>query len=119
VVLSNKPLKHKENQAMAHSSTIFSQLLKLTDRHDFSKITTGGSQPNRKLRTLKRSNQFVAMKFARNNVRSSLQDIDSHFGFQFRRLYHLGTKTVERSTVPDDNNQRRAELFKTLFHQYS
>jgi len=119
VVLPNKPLKQKENQAMALSSMIFSQLLKLADRHDFNKITTGGLQPNRKLRTLKRSNQFVAMKFARNNVRSSLQDTDSHFGFQFRRLYHLDTETVGRSTVPDANNQRRAEFFDTLFHQYS
>jgi putative transposase len=119
-VFAHNALKQKENQAMAHSSTIFSQLLQLVSRHDFRRIEEDGFRPGRKPRSLTRWDQFVAMMFAHLTTRSSLRDIASQLGAQARRLYHLGVRAVKRSTLSDANQDRPAEFFEALFqHLYA
>jgi putative transposase len=115
-VFSHNALKQKENQAMAHSTTIFSQLLQLVSKHDFKRIEQAGFKLGRKPRSLTRWGQFVAMMFAHVSGRSSLRDIASQLGAQARRLYHLGVKGVKRSTLSDANNDRPAEFFESVFH---
>jgi putative transposase len=115
-VFAHNSLKQKENQAMAHSSTIFSQLLQLVSRHDFRRIEEEGFKLGRKPRSLTRWGQFLAMMFAHLTARSSLRDIASQFGAQTRRLYHLGVKGVKRSTLSDANQDRPAEFFESVFH---
>ena len=105
---------------MAHSNTIFHQLLQLLDRHDFRKIEQNGFNLKRKYRTLDRWGQFVVMMFAQDTGRSSLRDIVHQFQFQAAKLYHLGVTVVKRSTLADANNKRSAEFFKALFaRQYA
>jgi hypothetical protein len=53
-VFAYNALKQKENQAMAHSSTIFSQLLQLVSKHDFKRIEDQGFKTRRKARSLTR-----------------------------------------------------------------
>ncbi len=101
---------------MAHSSTIFSQLLQLVSRHDFIRLEKAGFKFGRKPRTLSRWSQFVAMMFAHLSGRTSLRDIASQLGAQTRRLYHLGVRTVKRSTLSDANQGRPAEFFESVFH---
>lgn len=101
---------------MAHSSTILSQLLQLVSRHDFKTVEENGFRPDRKFRTLTRWNQFVAMMFAHIAGRASLRDITSQLQAHARRLYHLGVKTVKRSTLADANHDRPADFFEVLFH---
>jgi hypothetical protein len=104
---------------MAHSNTIFHQLLYLVDRHDFRKIERNGFQPRRSYRSLNRWSQFVVMMFAQITRRSSLRDIVHQFQFHGARLYHLGIKAVKRTTLADANSKRSAEFFKAVFeHQY-
>jgi hypothetical protein len=102
---------------MAHNSTILSQLLQLVSRHDFKTVEENGFRPERKLRSLTRWNQFVAMMFAHIAGRSSLRDIASQLQAQARRLYHLGVKPVKRSTLADANHERPAEFFEAIFDQ--
>lgn len=105
---------------MAHSNTVFHQLLHLLDRHDFGKIERNGFRPKRKYRTLNRWGQFIVMMFAQITGRSSLRDIVHQFQFQTARLYHLGIRPVKRTTLADANNNRSAEFFQALFeHQYA
>jgi len=101
---------------MAHSTTIFSQLLQLVSKHDFKRIEQERFKPGRKPRSLTRWGQFVAMMFAHVSGRSSLRDIASQLGAQTRRLYHLGVKGVKRSTLSDANQDRPAEFFESVFH---
>jgi len=104
---------------MAHSNTVFHQLLHLLERHDFRKIERNGFRPKRKYRILNRWGQFVVMMFAQITGRSSLRDIVHQFQFQTARLYHLGIRPVKRTTLADANNKRSAEFFQALFeHQY-
>jgi putative transposase len=104
---------------MAHSNTVFHQVLHLLDRHDFRKIERNGFRPKRKYRILNRWGQFVVMMFAQITGRSSLRDIVHQFQFQTARLYHLGIRPVKRTTLADANNKRSVEFFQALFeHQY-
>jgi len=105
---------------MAHSNTIFSQLLQLLDRNAFDSIERNGFQPKRKYRSLTRWGQLVAMMFAHITNRSSLRDIEEQFRIKMHSLYHLGLKPVKRSTLADANNSRPAGFFEALFgHQYA
>jgi len=105
---------------MAHSNTIFHQLLQLLDRHDFRRIERNGFRPRRKYRTLNRWSQFAVMMFAQITGRSSLRDIVHQFQFHGAKLYHLGVRAVKRTTLADANNKRSAEFFEALFeHQYA
>jgi putative transposase len=115
-VFAYNALKQKENQAMAHSSTIFSQLLQLVSKHDFKRIEAQGFKAGRKARSLTRWGQFVAMTFAHLSGRSSLRDIASQLEAQAHRLYHLGVRAVRRSTLADANQDRPAEFFESVFH---
>ena len=100
---------------MAHVNTIFHQLLLLIDRHDFRKLETKQFKPKRKYRTLNRWDQFVIMIYAQITHRKSLRDIVNNLSFQSRRLYHIGAKTVKRSTLADANNSRTSLFFEALF----
>ena len=105
---------------MAHSNTIFRQVLQLLNRHDFCRIEKNGFQPKRRYRTLDRWSQFVAMMFAQITGRCSLRDIVQHFQFHGTKLYHLGVGQVRRSTLADANNKRPAAFLEALFaHQYA
>lgn len=105
---------------MAHSNTIFHQLLDLLNRHDFRQIEKNGFRPKRKYRILDRWSQFVVMMFAQITGRASLRDIVQHFKFNGAKLYHLGVNGVKRTTLADANNKRPAEFFEALFsHQYA
>jgi putative transposase len=112
---TSKPLTTQEIQAMAHSNTVFYQLLNLIDRHDFQKLENGQFRPKRKYRTLTRWGQFAAMLFAQITGRSSLRDIADSLQAQTCQLYHLGIGKVKKSTLADANNKRTAEFFQAFF----
>jgi|MudIll2142460700_1097286.scaffolds.fasta_scaffold25175_4 putative transposase len=105
---------------MAHCNTIFHQVLRLLDRHDFRKIEQDRFRPKRKCRTLSRWGQFVVMMFAQITGRSSLREIVQQFEFHATKLYHLGVDLVKRTTLADANSKRPAAFFEALFeHQYA
>lgn len=102
---------------MAHSNTVFSQLLKLIDRHDFQSLHEGEFRPQRKFRSLSQWGQFTIMMFAQITGRVSLRDICDSLQTQAGRLYHLGVNQVKRSTLADANNKRPAEFYQAFFEK--
>jgi putative transposase len=103
---------------MAHCNTIFHQVLRLLDRHDFRKIEQDRFRPKRKCRTVSRWGQFVVMMFAQITGRSSLREIVQQFEFHATKLYHLGVDLVKRTTLADAS-RRPAAFFETSFRQYA
>ena len=82
---------------MAHNSTVLAQFLKLVPRHEFESLAKRHHK-GRKLRSMTRWNQFVAMSVAQLAGRCSLRDIVS-LSAQRRKLYHLGVGSVARSSL--------------------
>jgi putative transposase len=62
-------------------------------------------------------NHFVSMLFAQFAGHDSLRGVEAGLATQGRKLYHLGIKPINRSTLAYANKQRPQELFKKLFFQ--
>jgi len=102
---------------MAHNNTVFAQLLKFIDRHDFQNLHEGEFRPQRKYRALSLWGQFTCMMFAQITGRASLRDICDTLQTQTGRLYHLGISQVKKSTLADANNNRPAEFYQAFFEK--
>ena len=101
---------------MAHCNTVFSQLLKLVDRHEFESLANR-HHSGRSFRTASRWSQFVAMSLAQLSGRNSLRDIVDSMSAQVHRLYHLGSTRLARNTLSRINRDKPYELYQALFGQ--
>jgi hypothetical protein len=104
---------------MAHTNTVFSQLLKLVPRHEFEKLANQHHKGQR-LRKTNRWSQFVSLCLGQLSGRQSLRDIESNMKAQSQRLYHLGAKPIAKSSLSRLNEQQPADLYEALFsHLYA
>ena len=99
---------------MAHNSTVLAQFLKLVPRHEFEALAKRHHK-GRRLRSMTRWSQFVAMAVAQLAGRNSLRDIVSNLSAQGRKLYHLGVGAVARSSLARVNGEQPHELYEELF----
>ena len=99
---------------MSHCNTVFSQLLKLIDRHEFETLAKQHHR-GRSFRTASRWSQFVSMSLAQLSSRNSLRDIVDSMSAQAHRLYHLGSTPVARNTLSRINRDKPYELYQALF----
>lgn len=101
---------------MAHHSTVFAQLLRLVPRHRFETLAEQ-HHSGRKLRSINRWSQCVALMLGQLSGRGSLRDVIGNLDAQARRLYHLGCRRVTRSTLARVNEQQPYTLYEALFSQ--
>ena len=99
---------------MAHNTTVLGQLLDLVPRHEFESLAKRHHE-GRKLRSMTRWSQFVAMAVGQLAGRCSLRDIVSNLSAQGRKLYHLGVGAVARSSLARVNGQQPHTLYEELF----
>jgi putative transposase len=95
-------------------STVFGQVLKLVPRYDFDSLAAAHHQ-GRKLRSMTRWNQFVALALGQLAGRHSLRDIETNLAAQEGRLYHLGATRVARSSLARVNEEQPYTLYEALF----
>ena len=101
---------------MAHTNTVFSQLLKLIPRHEFESLAKE-HHSGRQFRQASRWSQFVAMVMGQLSGRNSLRDMIDNLNAQAHRLYHLGSKQLSRSTLSRINNDKPYQLYEALFYK--
>ena len=99
---------------MSHHTTLFSQMLSLIPGHVFQKLERR-HKTGRASRQFGFKEQFTVMAFIQLAARRSLRDGLRTLTAAGKRLYHLGLKSIARSTVADANNSRQAGFFKDLF----
>ena len=99
---------------MAHSNTVFGQLLKLVPRHQFETLAKS-HHLGRRFRKTSRWSQFVALATGQLTGRRSLRDIVSNMKAQRASLYHLGSAAVTRSTLARVNEQQPYAFYEALF----
>ena len=99
---------------MQSFTTIFAQLLSIIPRQIFSKLSQE-HRCKRKPRSFSRWDQFVHLLHAQLAGCKSLRDGVMGMNVAAKRLYHLGTKPVAKSTFADANNQRPYTFFEALF----
>ena len=101
---------------MPHYSTVMNELLQLLPRHQFERIVKeyGGDVNVKKFSCFQ---QLVVMLFAQLRGLDSLREIETALGVYRARWYHLGLKTVKRSTLADANCSRPWRIYEALYYQ--
>ncbi len=99
---------------MAHHNTVFSQILKLIPRHQFSALAKK-HDGQRRSDAMSRWTQFIAMATAQLTGRSSLRDIESTLASQKHLKYHLGSGSIKRTTLSRANQTLPSSFFEELF----
>lgn len=99
---------------MLHHNTIFRQLLHIFSRLEF-KMIVKRYKGDYRTRTLKCWDQFIYLLFAQLGKQDSLRDTIDSMNSQQRKLYHIGSQTLCRSTLSDANNKRDYRIYKDLF----
>ena len=99
---------------MSHNNTVFHQMLDIFPRHQFQKVVNRHNGDYR-VRRLRCWDQFVYLLYAQLSGRESMRDLVSGIRCFGSRLYHLGVRTVRRSTLSDANNNRSHEIYRDIF----
>jgi hypothetical protein len=100
--------------AMRHQNSVFHGLLKHLPWGEFDRLVAvhGADSGVRRLTT---KSQFVALLYGQLAGAASLREIVTGLQSHQVRLYHLGARPVQRSTLADANAHRPAEVFTELF----
>ena len=99
---------------MKHSNSILHQLLKFLPRQRFQAVVDR-HQGDRRTRSLSCWDQLVALLFAQLSGRQSLRDLVDTFNSKRSHHYHLGTRTLHRSSLADANRKRPTAIFLETF----
>ena len=92
------------------SQTIFSQLMDLLPRYEFTKCVER-YHGNHKVQRFSCWSQFLCMAFAQLTYRESLRDIETCLHVMQRKLYHMGIPSVARNTLANANQVRDWRIY--------
>lgn len=101
---------------MSHNNTIFNQLLHLIPRHQFDKLVFEHSG-DRYVKRFTCWQQFMTLLYAQIRGKDSLRDIETSLMTQNSRWYHIGLRSVRRSTLAEANNGRDYRIYEGLFYR--
>ena len=99
---------------MKQANTVFHQLLKYLPRHRFQ-AAVDRHHGDRRIRSISCWDQLVALLFGQLAGSRSLRDLVTGFNSKSAHHYHLGTRTVRRSSLSDANSNRPTEAFQETF----
>jgi len=99
---------------MLHKNCVFHSILKWVPWHVFDRqVAEHGA--DRRVRRLRTHDQFVALLYGQLSGAASLRDVVGGLKSHGTRLYHLGARPVERSTLADANARRPPAVFSGVF----
>jgi IS4 transposase len=97
------------------NSTRFAQLLKPI-RPTFQSLVTQ-HQSDKHSKGFSSWNQLVAMMYAQFSGVQSLRELVEGFNSQAHHHYHLGVRTLKRSTLSEANAKRSSQVYEALCQQ--
>lgn len=102
---------------MSHFNTIFHQLQQLIPGHQFEEIVKR-HEGDRYSKKFNCKNQLLVMLYAQASEKDSLRDINLGLSIQQNHLYHLGIKSIARSTISHANANRNYQIYEELFYKF-
>ena len=103
----------KWSNVMRHQNSVFHAVLKHVPWGEFDQLVTEHDADAR-VRRLTTKSQFVALLYGQLSGASSLREIVTGLSSHAGRLYHLGAKPAQRSTLSDANAARPYQVFTDL-----
>lgn len=99
---------------MRHYNSVLHDLLKRIPWPAFDRLVAVHGA-DRGVRRLRSRDQLIALLYGQLSGAGSLREIVGGLHSHKARLYHVGARAVQRSTLADANAKRPAELFVDLF----
>jgi hypothetical protein len=103
----------KWSNVMRHQNSVFHGVLKQVPWEEFDRLVEVYGADAR-VRRLTTKSQFVALLYGQLSGASSLREIVTGLQSHAARLYHLGAKPSQRSTLADANAVRPYQVFVGL-----
>lgn len=103
----------KWSNVMRHQNSVFHGVLKQVPWDEFDRLVKEHGADVR-VRRLTTKSQFVAMLYGQLSGANSLRDVVTGLQSHATRLYHLGAKPAQRSTLADANAARPYQVFAGL-----
>ena len=99
---------------MRHHNTVFHDVLKRLPWDAFERLVDehGADKHVRRLTT---KDQFIALLYGQLSGATSLREIVGGLDSHTARLYHVGGRAAQRSTLADANARRPSDVFAELF----
>jgi len=98
---------------MRHENTVFHDLLKHVPWAEFERLVEEHGADYR-VRQLTTKSQLIALLYGQLSGATSLREVVTGLQSHAVRLYHLGAKPAQRSTLSDANASRPSEVFSAL-----
>lgn len=99
-----------------YSKTRFGQLLEGLPRSVFDRHV-GDLNADKYSKGFRRWDQLLAMIFAQVSGVKSLRELETAFNQQSVHHYHLGTRSIKRSTLSDANANRSSDVFSKICNE--
>lgn len=99
---------------MRHQNSVLHDVLKRIPWDVFERLVAQHGS-DRRIRRLSSKDQLVALLYGQLSGASSLREIVAGLESHQTRLYHLGARPVQRSTLADANALRSSTVFSELF----
>jgi hypothetical protein len=99
---------------MRHHNSVFHQVQKHVPWSVFDRLVEEHKADHR-VRRLSTKSQFLALLFGQLAGAVSLREIEAGLASQQSRLYHVGARSVARTTLAEANARRPAAVFGGLF----
>ena len=100
---------------MAFSRSILSQLMGLVNTYDFKKQVSKYSGDYR-TRNFSCYNLLITLIYVHLKSNPTIRDIVRGFGLMVSNFYHLGLKSIKRSTLSDALKSRDHRIFEDYFY---
>lgn len=101
---------------MQNFNTVMQQCLHFLPKDKFE-VLVGQHNADRGVRTFSCWNQLSVMLYAQATGKETLREIETGLKVQSQKWYHLGLKSVAKSTIADANSRRSYTLFESLFYE--
>ncbi len=101
---------------MRHQNSVFHDLLKRVPWDVFDRLVAE-HEADWRIRRLSTKDQFIALLYGQLSGAASLREITGGLESHSARLYHLGSRPVQRSTLADANAKRPSAVFTDLFSE--
>ena len=99
---------------MKNNNTIFGQMLQFISRYEFQKAVNE-YKSEKHSKGFSSWTHFVSMLFGQLSGQEGLRGIETGLAAQEQKLYHLGVRSVKRSTLSYANTHRTHRVFKAVF----
>lgn len=99
---------------MPHHNSVFHDLLKHVPWDAFDRLV-GEHGADWRVRRLRTKDQFIALLYGQFSGATSLREIVGGLESHSARLYHVGGRAAQRSTLADANARRPSAVFSDLF----